>query len=503
MRLSFVAVLGGVLLVGGERGAHAQASYRSTPVGGRTTLVGGTGVVYGNDGAAAFLNPATVVRVDPGRLTFSVNFYSLGFMRAPSWYAPGEIESDRIGEVPRSGTAMTNMSFNALPSSLCLFLRTSDIGILTRSAEAELRARGARLGLCFATVQSREFASAAENFTRSGPGFATRQGQTVTESYTRFYAGPTYAMNIDDQLSIGASLHASFASFRSLFASTSTTYGQGPTPISSSFYSASRGLSFQATASLGATYRMGRQTLGLAIESPSLHVWGSGGVNRATHYEGRSDASSMLIAQGSFQSASPARIALGTGVEDTWGSVELDVAAWLPMRHAFDAELEGAVVDVEEGNVTDRTVAIASSARTRGVVNVSAGGEVFVSPRISLLAGLGTDLTAAPNGGLAQTQMNYLSVRANRFFGSFGVGSHGPGGDLLVGAELSYTGGERLAVNNYQLPPGLVTTGFGEVSALFVVAGSTTLSAIKRAVKDVKEVLKPAPPKPSPPAPSP
>lgn len=480
-----------VALLGSTGTAAAQGNYRSTPIGGRTTLVGGTGVVYGSDGAAAFLNPATVVRVDPGRLTFSVNFYSIGVLQAPRWYAPGDIDRSRFGDVPREGASMTNASFDALPSSLCIFLRAGDISWFTMEAQAELRESGARIGICFATVQSSEFAFAAENFARAGQGFATRQGQTVTERYTRFEAGPTYAMNVNDRLAIGASLHASLASYRSLFASTSTTYGPGPAPISSSFYGASRGTSFQATATLGATYRFGNQTVGLALESPSLHVYGTGGANRATHFEGPADASTMLIADDTFRSASPPRIAFGTGVEERWGSAELDVGVWLPMQQAFYSRLEGTVVSVNGTTVTDTPVSITRSARTRGVVNVAAGGEVYLNPRVSLLGGLGTDLSAVPKGGLTMDEMQYLPDRRNRFYASFGVGSHGPGGDLLVGTELSFMAGERLAVTAYQLPPTLAQTSYGAFSAVFVVAGSTSLNAIKRAVKDVKDVLDP------------
>lgn len=487
--LVVVACLAAGLLGGTE--ARAQGNYRTIPIGGRTTLVGGTGVVYGSDGAAAFLNPATVVRVDPGRLTFAVNFYSVGYSRAPRWYEPGEVDRARFGDISSSGASVTNASFDALPSTLCLFLRTSDIGVFTRQAEAELRARGARIGVCFGTTQSREFAYSAENFSRTGNGFATRQGQTLTEAYRRFSVGPTYAMNVDDHLSIGASLHASIASYRSLVAATATTYGPGPSPISTSFYAASRGVSFQATATVGATYRIRGQTLGLALESPSLHVYGSGGANRAVHSEGPLDASSMLIADGSFRSASPGRISMGTGIEDTWGSAELDVSVFLPMQQAYSADLEGTLVTVDQNRVTDQPVSLSPSGRTKGVVNIAAGGQLWLNPRVSLLGGIGTDLSAVPKGGLSRDALNYLTVLGDRYYASFGVGSHGTGGDLLVGAELSYMGGQRLALNNYVLPPTQTPTGFGALSAIFVVSGSTSLTAIKRAVKDVKQVLTP------------
>lgn len=469
--------------------AAAQGNYRGTPVGGRTTLMGSAGLVYGSDGAAAFMNPATVQRVDPGRLTFSVNFYSLQLWSSPRWYEPAEVDRARFGDFARSGAALTNASFDALPSSLCFFLKAGDIEAFARKAAIELRDRGARFGLCFATVQGHDFAFAAGNHSATGSNSSTRQGQTVNESYTRFYIGPTYSMNIDDHLAIGASVHASLASHRSLYASTTTTFGPGPSPVSTSFYAASRGTSFQATASLGATYRFGQQSIGLALEAPSLHVYGVAGANRSTHYEGTEDASSVLIAEGSFRSRSPARIGLGTGIERSWGSAELDFSAWLPMGSAFEADLEGTRVRIEDGKVTDVPVSLQTSARTKGVVNVAAGAEVYLNPRVSVLGGAGTDFSAVPKGGVTRGVVTYLPVRRDRVYASFGVGSHGEGGDLLVGTELSWAVGERLAVANYQLPPELASTTFGAFSALFVVAGSTSFYAIKRAVRDVREVL--------------
>src|SRR5688572_27611236 len=158
-----LAGTGLLLLFAGSAGA--QTTYRSTPIGGRTTLMGGAGIADGRDGAAPFLNPATVERVGEGRLTFSVNFYALYFHSADNWYRPRE---------PGSDAPFVDSAFDVLPSSLCLFFK----------------ARG-RLAVCLATTHGEELSYASE--TRSG------QAQTIRHRFSRIALGPTYALKLNDR----------------------------------------------------------------------------------------------------------------------------------------------------------------------------------------------------------------------------------------------------------------------------------------------------------------
>jgi hypothetical protein len=465
--------------------ASAQGNYRLAPIGGRTTLLGGTGVVYGRDAAAAFINPATAVLADDRRLSFSANFYTVSLMQAPRWHQPGPVDRARFGDIDLESAQMTDLEFNALPSSLCLFFQIGDVPFLVAKTSAELRERQARLGVCFAAVQSQSFNFAAEGFSKTTGAVTTRQAQSLSQSYTRYAAGPTYAMNIDDHLAIGASLHFSFASHRSLMTSTATTRAGGATPLNSMFYAASRGDSFSLTGVVGATYALGRQKVGLAIEPPSLHVYGRGGANRQSTFDGAGGATSIFTAEGSFASSSPFRVSLGSGFEREWGLFEVNAAYSHPLASAYEAELED-----------DQLVKLNLSERARGMVNFSAGAEVFLSPKLSILSGAGTDFSAVPDGGLRGSLFNYYPYRTNRVTASAGFASHGSGGDLVVGTELSVGWGQRLAVNSYQLPPDLAPTDHRTYQILVTVAGATTLRAIKRAVDDVREVVVPKKTKP-------
>jgi len=500
-KLRAVLSMATALAIGaGSRTAAAQSNYQTAPIGGRSQLLGGTGLTYGRDAAAAFLNPATAVLVDDQRLSFSVNFYSVSFVYAPRWYVPGPIDRSKFGSLRIDDSTMTDVEFNALPSSLCIFLRMDDVKVFVPTPK-DPRTREARLGLCFATISSQTFNFAAEGFSAASSPSVTRQAQTLSQSYTRFAAGPTYAMHVSNALAIGASLHASLASHRSLLAAATTTYGSAPSAINSLFYGGSRGDSFQVDATIGATLRFGKQTVGASLRSPSLHVFGVGGANRQSYFDGAGSNASLMSAQGSFVSRSPPRLGLGTGIEGKWGQAELDTNLYFPIN-SYSAELDGRLVTTTGGVVDDQPARVDLSERARGVVNFAAGAEVFMSPKVSVLTGLSTDFSAVPQGALkGGSVFNYYPYQTHRVAGSLGVSSHGAGGELLVGAEMSVGWGQRLAVNSYQLPPVIGTTGHGTYQLMLVVAGSTSLRAIKRAVEDVRDVItKPKPQAPALPA---
>jgi hypothetical protein len=475
----------------------AQSNYRTAPIGGRSQLLGGTGLTYGRDAAAAFLNPATAVMVDDTRLSFSVNIYTVSFVYAPRWYEPGPIDRSKFGELQIDNPTMTDLEFAALPSSLCIFFRAGDVNRLS-VASKDPHLRDARIGFCLATTQGQSFNFAAEGFNEQNRLSVTRQAQTLSQSYTRFAAGPTYAMYVSNALSIGASLHGTLASHRSLLAGSATTYRSSAAPINSMFYSGSRGDSFQIEATGGATLRFGKQTVGLSVRAPSIHVYGVGGANRQSHFDGAGSETSVVSAEGSFVSRSPMRVGLGTGIEGAWGQAEFNAFYSTALGESYSAELrKGRQIDTKDETAIDRRVEFDLSERARGVVNFAAGVELFMSPRLSLLTGLATDLSAVPSGALRGSLFNYYPYQSHRLTGSFGVGSHGDGGEFLVGGELSVGWGTRLATNSYQLPPVVGTTGHGTYQLMLIIAGSTSLRAIRRAVDDVREVLKdPKPQKP-------
>jgi hypothetical protein len=478
--------------------AHAQASNRLAPVGGRTTLVGGTGVIFGHDSASTFLNPATAVRVDKNRLSFSVDFYFLSLTRAPSWYQPGPIDRSRYGDVKSDGAqAISAFDFDSLPGSLCLFFGIADLPFLARAATKELREKQARLGLCLASISYTSFTFNAEGYEQRTASGVTRQAHNVRQTFRRLAVGPTYSMWIDNRVAIGASVHASRASHRSMLAANATTYRSAGGPVESSFYNFSRGDSHDLTATIGMTYRISpRQTVGVAVESPSLHLFGSGGFNQLTQVRGGGDETSSATASGSFVARTPARVSIGTGVEDDWGSAELNASYSTGLTNVYVAEFEGRQIDVGANGIpVDVEKRTTFGARSLGTVNLGAGAELYTSPRLSLLGGASIDVSVVPKGTLPADELHYYPARMHRTALSFGVGSHGGGGDLLVGTEVSYGWGERLAPNVYQTPPRLAATEQQVLGFLVVLAGSTSFKTFQRAVDDVKKAIVPEPKK--------
>lgn len=438
--------------------------------------MGGTGVALGRDGAAPFNNPATIVAVDDAQLAFSVNFYTFTAFRAHNWWAPGPVDRSKLGDIGPTGATLTDLEFNALPSSLCLFLTST---------------QKSRLALCLASTQGNTFSFSAERYdARTADGRTTRQAQTMLESYSRFVFGPTYAVEINDRMSFGLSLHGSLVAHRAAHNAIGNTHGGAAAPVASAFYAGSRGDSAQLTAIAGLTYAFDNITAGIALESPSIHVFGVGAANRYTRFEGAGESTRTTAIDGSFISATPFRASLGAGIVGARGIAEINAHLYAPMSRAFRAELSGTTVTVEGGVAREEAVRVNLAQHANAVFDVGIGGQYFLSKTMSVLGGISTDLSAVPAGGLRADLFNYYPARSQRIALSFGAGSHGEGDELLVGTELSYAWGERIAINSYQLPPVLDQASHRTFVALFVVAGSTSFKAIKRAVQDAADVIK-------------
>ncbi|MGO8997193.1 MAG: hypothetical protein ACLQVI_28080, partial [Polyangiaceae bacterium] len=111
----------------GARAARAQGNDRSAPIGGRSALMGNTGVALAEDGAAPFLNPATIVRINDQALAFSVNFFTFSATNFTNWHQPAPADPSQFGSVALSNTSINTNGFNVLPSTLCLFFTVAGI----------------------------------------------------------------------------------------------------------------------------------------------------------------------------------------------------------------------------------------------------------------------------------------------------------------------------------------------------------------------------------------
>src|SRR5271165_3088935 len=105
------------------RSALAQGNLRASPTGGRSVLMGGTGVALGRDAAAPFLNPATIARIDDTGVAFSANFYTFTQAQFSGFHQPGPVDVDRFGPVSLPQADLSRGRIDGLPATLCLFLK--------------------------------------------------------------------------------------------------------------------------------------------------------------------------------------------------------------------------------------------------------------------------------------------------------------------------------------------------------------------------------------------
>lgn len=432
--------------------------------------MGGTGVALGTDGAAPFLNPATLVRID-SLLAVSVNILAIEYTSVTNYQAPLS-PGPAFGGLALQNASITKASANVVPSTLCVFLNAPKLG------NSETNQGKQKLGICFGTTESDQF-----NFI--GRGYASGMGRTATEvqsisrNFGRFVLAPTYAVYLSDAVAFGASLQAVFSNASYLVQQTTTTFGAGGNTISTAYGSGLDGTAFGLSPILGFTFRSGKWTIGTSFQTADLNLVGNSHASETVQYSGAGDYASTYYGEGGFRSEAPWRTSLGIGREFSWGTGEIDLGVGIPTDPPFEATSTGLKTVATGPSVTQAMSQFSVAERPSGVLHAGIGAEVFVSRSVSLLGG------ASASATFNDTPAGILPTRQTRVATSFGLGSHGEGGDLLIGFELSYERGRTLAVNGFSLPPEPTPVGMEGGRILFVLSGSTSLNAIRRAVTDI------------------
>ena len=472
-------------------GAAAQASYESAPIGGRSALMGGTGVALGRDGGGPFLNPATITHVNDSGVAFSVNFYQLQVTHLTDFHQPGPVDP-RYAGMSLPSPALDTSRFDALPSTLCLFLTLGawGDGAPPDEASAHPRRKGHRkLAACVASPERQAFSATATGYTGASQGTQVTQATSVSEFWNRVYVGPSYAVYVSDTVALGAALHGVGTVTNATWGVDTLLADASGTGASSSYATAMTAYSVDLEAAFGLTWHLDdRQTIGLSVATPSLHVLG--------RYEGTSSVQSLdgagtatlTTGTGSYRATTPIRVGAGLGAEVGRGSIEADLSAYIPVTDLAHADVQGTRATVPASS----TAALAQRLTVPGwpVVDAGLGFEVFVSRSLSLLMGGHTDLSAVaplpaspPAGTLAQSRMQRVAA-------SLGLGSYGAGTELLFGTELSYGWGKSIAVDSFVSPPSLAVVPARSFGAVFIVAGGVSLTSVKRTLRDLQDVVR-------------
>jgi hypothetical protein len=501
-KASFAIVSATALLasVSAAPSARAQGNDLSSPTGGRSALMGGTGVALASDGSAPFLNPATIVRINDRSLAFSVNFYTFTDTHFSNWHQPGPVDPSQFGTLHLSGTGISSKGFHVLPSTLCLFFTLA--GVTDPGANDGAFHRGRqKLAVCLGNTESQNVGLPALAL-HSGTALGmTTQVQSIAENWTRFRAGPTYSASLTDSLAIGVSLHGVYSGDAFAFDSSAITSAQGGGAIQSTLGAGGNGHSFDLTAILGAMLRAGRATFGASAEIPALHILGT--YDAVAHQESQgtgTSGASIASGSGSFSAPPPMRFSLGVGAQWPRLILEVDESIGIPAG-AVASTLDVMNTTLVGTVATTTNVDSKFSVTERPVWNTSLGAEYLVSPSFSVLGGIATNQSALPPLSPTSGLGNLVQARMSDVGASIGIGSYGRGGELLIGARFGYGWGQSMAANPYVLPNDWAVVDTQSYSVMLILAGATNIRAIGRAVEKAEKAVTTGNPELPPPAP--
>jgi len=480
---SFLAFSAALLVVLTATSASAQGNSRTAPLGGRSALMGGTGIAAGRDGAAPFLNPATIANVDDTGFAFSANFLQVRSMSVPDFHRPGAVDAT-FGDLVLDKTALTTTEVDLLPSTLCLFVNLS--------GKNAAGSPGHRLSFCFGTLERDAQSKLAIGYRGGSSEVRVDQGQSFLRKWSRFSIGPAYSVNLTDELAVGASLSMLATNFDLLQSGNTSIYSSDGQFLATAIDSVASATSIDVGAALGFTYKVDRNyQLGLSVSVPSLHLLGNYSSLYQTQYSGVVDSAYAKRGTGGFRASTPARLGVGLAGNLQDVRFELDASIGFPRSRATEAKLAvDELLAVSGRRASERTSEASFFGNVQPVVNTGVGIEWFFRPRLGLLLGASTDFTAIPPLSQEPTIGTIAFTRMNRASGSIGIGSYGKGTELAVGVEMSHMWGKTFVLNPFEVPNRLVPVDQGGWGFVLVVAGATNLNALKATMENVENIVK-------------
>jgi hypothetical protein len=327
-----------------------------------------------------------------------------------------------------------------------------------------------KLALCAGTTERRDFSASA-----SANGSGTLHLASLERSYDRVHVGPTYGLALGRRVAVGGSLHLVDTRVTSL---TTADLAGAET---SAFSASTQATSFDLALLLGATFRLdSATTLGIAFAPPSVHVIGT--ADAADHSES-GEIARTRTASGSFSAPLPMRAAVGIGTQTSRVKVTADATFFFPTDSAFQSQ-----TDVRTVGPSDTTESVRATTRANAVLDSALGIELFLSDTISVLGGAAVDFGATPPLSAAPPIGTVVTTREDRVMTTLGLGSYGGGSELLFGTQLAFARGETLVGDNFASPNVLAPVTQRSTTFLFVVAGSTSLSTLRRTFDDIRKI---------------
>ena len=233
-----------------------------------------------------------------------------------------------------------------------------------------------------------------------------------------------------------------------------------------------------------------RQILGLSVMTPSVHLLGQYSGTTSLQTQDGAGTAVQTASSGSYQATVPLRVGAGFGADLGRARVEADVTGFLPVTDLARADVQTSKTSLAGGIATSSSMPQTLTVAGQPLVNAAVGLEWFTSPGLSLLGGFGTDFSAmaplaqSPRiGTLAETRVQHATA-------SFGIGSYGDGSELLLGTQLAYGWGKSIAVDPYVSPAELTLVDSRTYGAMLIIAGSASLTALRRTVDDSRNVVR-------------
>jgi hypothetical protein len=478
--------------------ARGQGNYQSSPLGGHSAVMGGTGVTLGVDGAAPFLNPATLAQVEGHTLAFAARFFRYSQLQLRNWHRPGPTASV-FGPLEFEPRTLRTREIHMLPDTTCLFFDLS--GTAQRVQVGESLAGTHTLAFCLAKTEETEFSSEAINFSTSAGPTRIDQGQGIEHDFGLRKFGPSWAYRLSEDVAAGGSLILVRASYDR--ASHSVMIVDDPTaasPITAVLTEAVDAYAWSVLAHAGVTYAISKVfSLGASVRTPNLHLLGGFEANYSNSFSSDTSTTNLSLADGEFRMRVPWKFSLGLGAE--WNRLRGEVDAFF-----YPAVSEYARVDADLNETTasggspvsrsERKLTLVENADS--VLNFGVGAEYFVASALSVAVGLGTDMSALPALRAGAPTDSLFRSRSDAYRASVGLISYSAFGDLLIGLRADYERGQMAAMNQFAVPADLAIIDFRAQSVMLIVAGRVSLRTVANAASDLKNVVEGDAPPPLP-----
>jgi hypothetical protein len=477
--------------------ARGQGNYQSSPLGGHSAVMGGTGVTLGVDGAAPFLNPATLAQVEGDTLAFAARFFRYSQYQLDDWHSPGPT-APAFGPLELEPKTLRTRAIHMLPDSTCLFLDLS--GTAQRRQPGDSLAGTHTLAFCLAKTEESEFGSEAINFSTSAGQTGIDQGQGVEHDFGLRKFGPSWAYRWSEDMAVGISLFVARASYDRASHSVMVVDDPSATsPITAILTETVDAYAWSMLAHAGVTYAISDVfSLGASIRTPNLHLLGGFAANYSNIFASDTSSSSLSLVDGEFRMHVPWKFAVGLGAEWERLRGELD-AFFYPAVSEYarvDADLaETAISGGGPVSRSERRLTIIEEAEP--ALNFGAGAEYFVATDLSVAFGLSTDRSSLPPLRSGAPTDSLFRSRSDAYRASIGLISYSDVGDLLIGLRGDYERGQMAAINQFAVPADLAIIDFSAQSVMLIIAGRVNLRTVAKAASDLKDVVKgDAPPPP-------